>query len=63
MGTRAVRLGGAIRERTERNYWKGGAFQGQIITQHKGTSQDSTRITPAKIPSNSRYIALTGYLL
>ena len=50
-------------ESPERDDWKAEAFQGQGETQCQGNSQESTEMTPAKTPTNSRYIALTGHLL
>lgn len=35
----------------------GRAFQGHVKTWLNGISQEYTRMTPAKTPSNSRYIA------
>ena len=49
-------VGGIMRKSTERDHWKEGAFQGQVKTWHKEILQESTRMSPAKIPSNSRNV-------
>ena len=40
-------------ESTKRDDWKGKAFQGQVETRCKGNSLESTKMIPAKTPSNS----------
>lgn len=58
-----MRPGVTKRESTERGCWKGGVFWDHIKTWFKEFSQKAIRMTPAKTPNNSGYIARTGHLL
>lgn len=48
---------------TDWKRWLEQAFQCQVESWCKGNFQDSTRMTPVKSPSNSKYLVWTGHFL